>query len=276
VPKHFSSGMCDSSVRALVVLGSGGHTAEMMTMLNSLVQQKMQFRSVLYALAATDSMSRFKAENSGIRGEFAVVPRAREVGQSYISSAFTTAHAFAHSFVCVMRYRPQLLLCNGPGTCVPFALAVCVCRYQCNPRPPLPPSFTFATQVLRAVPLLHSVRRVFRARAVAVCVRPHYVPRCRQVRGAVGAAARAVPPRSVCRRPLLKRLRPGKKGFVVRPSSCFVYYENCHFVAGPRQKSVPFNGRLLINVQSHYDAADMLSNGWTHSWRLSGSATPNF
>ena len=119
---------CEFGVRALVVLGSGGHTAEMMTMLSSLVQQRMQFRSVLYALAATDSMSRFKAENSGIRGEFAVVPRAREVGQSYASSAFTTARAFVHSFAAVIRYRPQLLLCNGPGTCVPFAFAVCICR----------------------------------------------------------------------------------------------------------------------------------------------------
>ncbi len=119
---------CESGVRALVVLGSGGHTAEMMTMMSSLVQQNMQFRSILYALAATDSMSRFKAENSGIRGEFAVVPRAREVGQSYASSAVTTARAFFHSFASVMRYQPQLLLCNGPGTCVPFAFAISICR----------------------------------------------------------------------------------------------------------------------------------------------------
>ena len=119
---------CKCGISALVVLGSGGHTAEMMTMLSSLVQQRMQFKSILYALAATDRMSRFKAENSGIAGQFVVVPRAREVGQSYVSSAFTTARAFVHSFVCVVRYQPQLLLCNGPGTCVPFAIAVSICR----------------------------------------------------------------------------------------------------------------------------------------------------
>jgi hypothetical protein len=123
---------CESGVRALVVLGSGGHTAEMMTMLSSLVQQNMRFRGILYALAATDRMSRFKAENSGIPGEFVVVPRAREVGQSYASSAFTTARAFVHSFMCVLRYQPQLLLCNGPGTCVPFAIAISMCRSECR------------------------------------------------------------------------------------------------------------------------------------------------
>jgi hypothetical protein len=124
----FMPSSCNIGVRALVVLGSGGHTAEMMTMLSSLVQQNLQFRCILYALAATDRMSRFKAENSGIPGQFVVVPRAREVGQSYISSAFTTALAFLYSFKCVFHYHPQLLLCNGPGTCVPFAIAVSMCR----------------------------------------------------------------------------------------------------------------------------------------------------
>jgi beta-1,4-N-acetylglucosaminyltransferase len=173
-----SSGGCNVPVRALVVLGSGGHTAEMMTMMRSLVQQNMQFSSVLYALAATDSMSRFKAENSGIKGEFAVVPRAREVGQSYATSALTTARAFVYSCLCVMRYRPQLLLCNGPGTCVPFAIAASMCRCVHPPHTRRRPH-TRRPQVLRTFPLLHSVRGVVCTGEVAVHVGAHHVSRGR-------------------------------------------------------------------------------------------------
>ena len=206
MPTHFksTSGGCDVPVRALVVLGSGGHTAEMMTMMRSLVQQNMQFQSVLYALAATDSMSRFKAENSGIRGEFAVVPRAREVGQSYVTSAFTTARAFAYSCLCVLRYRPQLLLCNGPGTCVPFAIAVSMCR--CAHALTHAPPHSLHAQVLWTFPLLHSVRGVFCTGKIAVHVGAHHVSRCRQVRGSVAGFARAVSPRRICWSLVLKYL----------------------------------------------------------------------
>ena len=193
---------CELGVRSLVVLGSGGHTAEMMTMLSSLVQQNMQFRGILYALAATDRMSRFKAENSGIPGEFVVVPRAREVGQSYTTSAFTTARAFAHSFICVLRYQPQLLLCNGPGTCVPFAIAVCICRSECLSLN-VPCLCSLHSQVLRIVSLLHSIRGVICSSQIAFYVRSHHVLRGRQVRRSVGGVACSLAPRSLRRRLVL-------------------------------------------------------------------------
>ena len=195
---------CEFGVRALVVLGSGGHTAEMMTMMSSLVAQKMKFRSILYAAAATDGMSRFKAENSGIGGDFVVVPRAREVGQSYISSALTTVWAFLHSFICVMRYQPQLFLCNGPGTCVPFAIAVCICRsdFICSiaAQPDVPAAHqSLSDQVFRTVPLLHSLRRIVCPRQVAVSVGSHHVLRRRQVCCSVGRIVRSLSPRNLCR-----------------------------------------------------------------------------
>jgi hypothetical protein len=193
---------CEFGVRALVVLGSGGHTAEMMTMMSSLAVQKMQFRSILYAVAATDGMSRFKAENSGIRGDFVVVPRAREVGQSFISSALTTAWAFVHSFICVMRYQPQLFLCNGPGTCVPFAIAVCICRLAVSllvAQPLLCVLFIHRSdQVFRTVSLLHRVRRVFCARQDAVSFRSHHVLRRRQVCCSVGRTMHSLSARNLC------------------------------------------------------------------------------
>jgi len=51
-----------------------------------------------------------------------VVPRAREVGQSYVTSIGTTLKASAASLRAVWQVRPSLVLCNGPGTCVPIAV----------------------------------------------------------------------------------------------------------------------------------------------------------
>ncbi|CAI5475494.1 unnamed protein product [Closterium sp. Yama58-4] len=52
------------------------------------------------------------------------VYRSREVGQSYITSVATTIIATLHAMLLVARVRPQLLLCNGPGTCLPICIAV--------------------------------------------------------------------------------------------------------------------------------------------------------
>jgi beta-1,4-N-acetylglucosaminyltransferase len=56
------------------------------------------------------------------------IPRSREVAQPWISSAFTTLRALASAFCVIAHERPHLLLCNGPGTCVPLALAVVLLR----------------------------------------------------------------------------------------------------------------------------------------------------
>lgn len=56
------------------------------------------------------------------------VPRSREVRQSYISSVFSTLRASLHAFPLVFTERPDLLLCNGPGTCIPICVAFCLLR----------------------------------------------------------------------------------------------------------------------------------------------------
>jgi beta-1,4-N-acetylglucosaminyltransferase len=52
------------------------------------------------------------------------IPRSREVGQSYISSIFTTLHAIFACCWLVGSHAPELLLCNGPGTCLPVIVIV--------------------------------------------------------------------------------------------------------------------------------------------------------
>ena len=123
-------------VRTMVVLGSGGHTAEMLTLL-----QGLDFRTYgprEYVLATTDHTSaqrvqtfenaRQAAGSAHLPYEFLRVPRSREVGQSYTSSVFSTLFAMLHAFVLVFRRQPSLLLCNGPGTCIPVCAAAVVLR----------------------------------------------------------------------------------------------------------------------------------------------------
>lgn len=44
------------------------------------------------------------------------VPRSRSVGQSWLTTPFTTLRALWASVGLVFRLRPDLILCNGPGT----------------------------------------------------------------------------------------------------------------------------------------------------------------
>lgn len=121
----------DQPLRTLIVLGSGGHTAEMLNVLS--VLPKDRFRPRFYIAAATDNMSLVKArtmetsyaESIGLK-EIHVglmqVYRSREVGQSYLTSVWTTLIATAHALWLMIRIRPQVILCNGPGTCVPICI----------------------------------------------------------------------------------------------------------------------------------------------------------
>lgn len=98
----------------------------------------------VYVSAATDALSAAKAaareqrwaaseqrrNESTTRPAFkcVTIPRSREVGQPWLSSAFTTLRALFAAAAVVARERPALLLCNGPGTCVPLALAAVLWR----------------------------------------------------------------------------------------------------------------------------------------------------
>ncbi|KAJ4804168.1 UDP-N-acetylglucosamine transferase subunit ALG14 [Rhynchospora pubera] len=126
-----------TSLRTMIVLGSGGHTAEMLSIVNVLQKDKYAPRS--YVAALTDNMSLQKAqvyeeslqnhENNVDKkrggAQFMQIYRSREVGQSYITSIGTTIVAIIHAMWIVLKLRPQVILCNGPGTCIPL----CACAY---------------------------------------------------------------------------------------------------------------------------------------------------
>jgi beta-1,4-N-acetylglucosaminyltransferase len=112
-----------AAIKTLVVFGSGGHTAEMCVMLKALNDM---YAPLAYVAATTDTTSAASAVAQHAISPATVlqrIPRSREVGQSYLSAVISTARSVLASFALVARLRPQLVLCNGPGTCLPICAA---------------------------------------------------------------------------------------------------------------------------------------------------------
>ena len=131
-------------VNTLVVLGSGGHTTEMLHLLSS-INNYENYAPLNYIIASSDTTSKNRLEalnNSAANAQeddatlkskntiklpphcrIYKIPRAREVGQSYPSSIFTTLQSILYTgHLILFRVQPDLLLMNGPGTCLPIAL----------------------------------------------------------------------------------------------------------------------------------------------------------
>ncbi|KAJ0959968.1 hypothetical protein J5N97_000258 [Dioscorea zingiberensis] len=124
-------------VSTMIVLGSGGHTAEMLSIVN--VLNKERFSPRFYVAATTDNMSLQKAQvleqslhglrnnlilqGSSEAAQFLQIYRSREVGQSYITSIGTSLIAMMHALWLTLKIRPQVIICNGPGTCIPLCVA---------------------------------------------------------------------------------------------------------------------------------------------------------
>lgn len=94
-----------------------------------LLQKFEQSRYQLdFIIAETDSTSlkRVEAVRPDLTSDlsrFHTVPRSREVGQTWVSTVGSTAKAFFSCLALVWRLRPQVVLVNGPGTCVPVVAA---------------------------------------------------------------------------------------------------------------------------------------------------------
>ncbi|GAA5843653.1 hypothetical protein JCM3766R1_007198 [Sporobolomyces carnicolor] len=122
----------DEHVSIAIFLGSGGHTAEMMRIVAHLDWNRYSQRT--WIVSDRDEISRTRAlefERSIGSGRFKVleIPRARRVHQPYLSSIPTTLYSFAHCFYHIALAHPtrhenfaDLIVLNGPGSCVPIAL----------------------------------------------------------------------------------------------------------------------------------------------------------
>ena len=117
--------------KTVIVVGAGGHSSEMMKLLSGLQLERYSPR--IYIVARNDHISRKKIQSLESVGQLTIwsITRAREVGQSYLTSLFTTLLAFIHSIPLLFISRPDLLLCNGPGTCIPVCLAAYLVKFFC-------------------------------------------------------------------------------------------------------------------------------------------------
>ncbi|CCI42376.1 unnamed protein product [Albugo candida] len=109
----------------MIVLGSGGHTTEMLQLIRKLDTEI--YSPITFVVASSDSTSIEKTKldrHLHPNDQFIVIPRSREVGQSWLTSIWTTLHSLIICFHIIWIQRPDLLLCNGPGTSVPVCVAV--------------------------------------------------------------------------------------------------------------------------------------------------------
>lgn len=144
-----------SKCKVAVFLGSGGHTTEMLQLLSALPVKRYSPR--VYIIASGDQFSQTKAiEAEEKRGEevdpkaekggnepkddfqFITLPRARNVHQTWLSTPLTVLIAFIACFkhIVLPSFRAQqtspfadLILMNGPGTCVPIVASVWFLRF---------------------------------------------------------------------------------------------------------------------------------------------------
>ncbi|KAI5809590.1 oligosaccharide biosynthesis protein Alg14-like protein [Peziza echinospora] len=124
----------------LVVLGSGGHTAEALSLLSSI--DIFKFTQRTYVVSSGDAFSARKAtefeqglfeksvKNAAEKqpwgaGRFEVreIPRARRVGQSWLSTPLSCLACLAGCFAALWGgggggRLPDLVVCNGPGSAV--------------------------------------------------------------------------------------------------------------------------------------------------------------
>lgn len=114
-------------IKTLIVLGSGGHTTEMLTIVKRL--QPERYTPRVYVIAGSDTTSEPRIDEGDRRDwEIVRIFRSRSVQQSYATSVFTTVWSILMTIPMLYRVRPQLILCNGPGTCVPICLIAFVFR----------------------------------------------------------------------------------------------------------------------------------------------------
>ena len=154
-----------SSVSTMVYWGSGGHTTEMIRLISNLQCDKYQ--PMHFVLSHSDTTSRSKILAAKLRCEeyahWTSVYRNREVKQSWISTLFTTIYCTVECFFLVLKYRPKLIICNGPGTCVSICYSAFLLRLLgvCQPKVVYTESFCRVTSLSLSGKLIYPIADKF-------------------------------------------------------------------------------------------------------------------
>lgn len=133
----------------MAVLGSGGHTAEMLAIMQALPQSDYSPRLYVVSSGDTHSLAKARECEGGSLAPHPLqaleIPRARRVRQSWFSTPFSVAASVLYSVWCLgilplWRTRGQrpcadVLLMNGPATCVSVVGAMWLMRLFGLPTP---------------------------------------------------------------------------------------------------------------------------------------------
>lgn len=105
----------------LIILGSGGHTAEILTLLQTTLPT-FPNAQVTYLTTHTDSHSLpralafHQANFPHLKFQTRSVPRARQVGQPYLSSVWSSLKCVGAVWSILHDINPNVVLTNGPAT----------------------------------------------------------------------------------------------------------------------------------------------------------------
>lgn len=127
--RHMSKGLLfRHTYKFLVVLGSGGHTSEMLIMLKQF-RDRMERIELHFIVADSDTTS--VARIAAVLGDdvpYKVIriPRLRHVGESFIKAVIRLPKIILLNLIIVMRADPDVVLVNGPGTCIPTVVSACL------------------------------------------------------------------------------------------------------------------------------------------------------
>lgn len=175
----------NSKCKVAVFLGSGGHTTEMLQLLSTLPVKRYSPR--IYIITSGDRFSHAKAIEAEGRKEdelkqkiqsggtdnkddflFITLPRARNVHQAWLSTPLTVLIALISCFKHIVLPSflrsssplfADLILMNGPGTCVPIVASVWILRFFGLPSPKMIYVESFAR--VRSLSLTAKILRYF-------------------------------------------------------------------------------------------------------------------
>lgn len=135
-PPRPSAPLCVS-----MLLGSGGHTMEMLALARALPRDEYAPRVYLVSSGDPHSVAKAHAAEGGALDPHPLqaleIPRARRVGQSFWTAPWSVLLSFCvcvRAMLCAPRREQRawadLLLLNGPATCVPLVVAVWCARVR--------------------------------------------------------------------------------------------------------------------------------------------------
>lgn len=120
------------NISVMALLGSGGHTGEMIRLLNEL---DLKSYKLTWLVSEGDSTSLLRTRGMEKRRQikeahFMVLARARKVGEPLVLSVFSTLRSLISTATQLfVEPIPDILLINGPGTCVPVAYFLYFLRF---------------------------------------------------------------------------------------------------------------------------------------------------